>query len=149
MTDSPSLGAGRTIGVLVCDDVDALRRLVRVVIELDPSLAVVGEARDGRQAILEAERLQPDVVLLDLSMPVLNGIEALPAIREVAPETRVIVFTGLSSPALERLVLDGGAHRFLPKGASPDAITDAIKDVYASGRVRDERERIASPEGRV
>jgi NarL family two-component system response regulator LiaR len=149
MTDSCTPGVGRAIGVLVCDDVDALRRLIRVVIELDSSLAVVGEAEDGRQAILQAERLQPDVVLLDLSMPVLNGIEALPAIREVAPDAQIIAFTGLSSPALEQLVLDGGAHSFLPKGASPDAITDAIKDAYAAGRVSVERERIGSPEGRL
>jgi DNA-binding NarL/FixJ family response regulator len=149
MTDSSTPGAGAAIGVLICDDVVELRRLIRIVVELDPSLDVVGEAQNGEQAILQAERLQPDVVLLDLSMPVLSGLEALPAIRAAAPKARIIAFTGLSSPVLEHAVLEAGAHRFLPKGASPDAITDAIKDVYASARDGVERNRIASAEGRL
>jgi len=146
MTDSSAPGA--TIGVLICDDVVELRRLIRVVVELDPSLDVVGEAQNGEQAILQAARLQPDVVLLDLSMPVLSGLEALPAIRAAAPKARIIAFTGLSSPALEHVVLGAGAHSFLAKGASPDAITDAIKDVYASARDRVEPHRIESAKGR-
>lgn len=146
MSDAPNLCAGATIGVLICDDVVELRRLVRVVVELDPSLDVVGEAQNGEQAILQAKRLQPDVILLDLSMPVLSGLEALPAIRAAAPKARIIAFTGLSSPTLEHTLLESGAHSFLAKGASPDAITDAIKDVHASARDGIERNRIGSAE---
>lgn len=149
MTESSTPGAGATIGVLICDDVVELRRLIRVVVELDPSLDVVGEAQDGEQAILQAKRLQPDVILLDLSMPVLSGLEALPAIKAAAPKARIIVFTGLSSPALEHVLLESGAHSLLAKGASPDAITDAIKDVDASARDGVERDWIGSAEGRL
>ena len=149
MTESSTPGAGATIGVLICDDVVELRRLIRVVVELDPSLDVLGEAQNGEQAILQAKRLQPDVILLDLSMPVLSGLEALPAIRAAAPKARIIAFTGLSSPDLEHVLLESGANSLLAKGASPDAITDAIKDVYASARDGVERDWIGSAEGRL
>lgn len=64
-----------TIGVLICDDVAGIRSLLRVVLGLSPRLRVVGEAADGREAIAEAARTQPDVVLLDLVMPNMDGLE--------------------------------------------------------------------------
>ena len=120
--------------MLICDDADAVRRLLRLIIELDPDLRVVGEARDGREAIIESTRLEPDVVLLDLSMPGLSGLEALPMIKASAPAARVIVFTGLSGSFIEKEVIDAGADRFLQKGALPTAITSAVKEVYATAR---------------
>lgn len=120
--------------MLICDDADAVRRLLRLIIELDPDLRVVGEARDGREAITESTRLEPDVVLLDLSMPGLTGLEALPMIKASVPATRVIVFTGLSGSFIEKEVIDAGADSFLQKGALPTAITGAVKEVYATAR---------------
>jgi len=123
-----------TIGVLICDDVDELRQLVRVLIELDPELRVAGEARDGVEAIARAEHLQPDVILLDLSMPILTGLDALPCITAAAPAARVIAFTALSDTVVEAAVLAAGAHSFLEKGTPPDAITAAIKAAFAGAR---------------
>ena len=104
MNDSAVSENGDEIGVLICDDVDAMRMLLRVVIELRPGLKVVGEARDGDEAIGEAKRLQPDVILLDLSMPGRTGFDALPEIRQVAPKAKVIVLSGFvastSAPAV-------------------------------------------------
>jgi DNA-binding NarL/FixJ family response regulator len=120
-----------TIGVLICDDNEPMRALLRVVVELRPSLRVVGEAADGQDAIHEAERLQPDVILLDLAMPRRTGLEVLPELRRIAPEARIIVFSGFSTASVAEGAIDLGAVRYLTKGADPDAINDAIEEVVA------------------
>lgn len=74
MTESDKKSCDRSIGVLICDDVESMRVLLGVVIGLQPGLHVAGEAEDDEQAIAEAQRLQPDVVLLDLSMPQRTGL---------------------------------------------------------------------------
>jgi DNA-binding NarL/FixJ family response regulator len=131
MNESTSSANGSEIAVLICDDVDAMRMLLRVVVDLRPGLRVVGEARDGNQAVEEAKRLQPDVILLDLSMPVRTGFDALPDIRQVAPEAKVIVLTGFVAATTAAQVLALGAARFLEKGAHPDEIATAIEEVAA------------------
>ena len=120
-----------TIGVLFCDDNEPMRALLRVVVELRPSLRVVGEAADGHEAIHEATRLQPDVILLDLAMPRRTGLDVLPELRRIAPEARVIVFSGFSTASVAEGAIDLGAVRFLTKGADPEAINDAIEEVFA------------------
>jgi two-component system invasion response regulator UvrY len=100
--------------------------LLRVVIELRPGLEVVGEARDGNEAIAEAKRLQPDVILLDLSMPGRTGFDALPEIRQVAPKAKVIVLSGFVASTSAPAVLELGAALFIEKGANPDVIVAAI-----------------------
>jgi DNA-binding NarL/FixJ family response regulator len=124
-----------SIGVLICDDAESMRVLLGIVVELRPGLHLVGEAADGEQAIAEAERLQPDVVLLDLSMPRRTGLEALPDIRRVAPNAQVIVLSGFQSTVLADDVLALGAARYIEKGADPETIASAIEEV-ASGRGR-------------
>ena len=121
-----------SVGVLVCDDVEAMRILLGVVIGTRPGLHVVGEAADGEQAIVEAARLQPDIVLLDLSMPRRTGLDALPEIRRVAPRTKVIVLSGFAEPVIAAEVIERGAARYVEKGAHPDAIATAIEEVAAS-----------------
>ena len=129
-----SFPADDSIGVLICDDVESMRFLLRVTIELSQSergLRVVGEARDGNEAIAEAKRLQPDVILLDLSMPHRTGLDALPEIKHVAPDAKVIVLSGFASSMFAPDVLAQGADRYVEKGADPDAIADAIEEVAA------------------
>ena len=121
----------REIGVLICDDVDAMRVLLGLVVGLGGNLRVVGEARDGNEAIVEAKRLQPDVILLDLSMPHRTGLDALPAIKQVAPGAQVIVFSGFVAATIEADVLALGAARFIEKGVDPDVIVAAIREVAA------------------
>lgn len=118
-----------SIGVLICDDVESIRMLLGVIVEQQTGLHVVGEADDGLQAISEAERLQPDVILLDLSMPVLTGLDALPEIKRVAPGAKVIVLSGFAASMVADDVLAHGADRFLEKGVHPDAITATIEEV--------------------
>jgi len=81
--------------VLVVDDDARLREVIGLALQFDGSFEVVGEARDGSEAIIEAGIHQPDLVLLDLAMPRMGGREALPHIREVAPASKVVVFTAL------------------------------------------------------
>jgi len=119
------------IGVLICDDNEAMRALLRVVVELRPTLRVVGEAADGHDAIREATRLQPDVILLDLAMPRRTGLDVLPEIREKAPDAKIIVFSGFSTASVADGAIDLGAIRYLTKGADPEAINDAIEEVVA------------------
>jgi two-component system NarL family response regulator len=118
-----------SIGVLICDDVESMRVLLGVIVGLRPGLHVVGEAADGEQAVTEAERLQPDVILLDLSMPRRTGLEALPEIKRVAPDAKVIVLSGFAAPILAADALANGAARYVEKGADPDTIADTIEEV--------------------
>ena len=114
-----------------------MRVLLRVVVELRAGLHVVGEAEDGEQAISEAERLQPDVILLDLSMPRRTGLDALPEIKRVAPEAKVIVLSGFAAAMLPD-ILAAGADHYIEKGVDPDTIVAAIENVAAARTVRRE-----------
>ena len=83
----------KPVSVLLADDVEDVRYLFRVVIEVDGRFEVVGEATTGREAVDLAASLRPDVVLLDLAMPEMGGLEALPLIKAASPATKVIVVT--------------------------------------------------------
>lgn len=123
--------ANGSVGVLICDDAEPMRRLLGVVVTLRAGLHVVGEAADGVQAISEARRLQPNVILLDLSMPVRTGLDALPEIKRVAPGAKVIVFSGFATSTVAADVLAQGADRYLEKGMHPDALAAMIEEVAA------------------
>jgi DNA-binding NarL/FixJ family response regulator len=131
MSNGASPSGSDTVGVLICDDNEALRALLQAVIGVRPSLRVVGEAGDGNEAILEATRLQPDIIMLDLAMPRRTGLDALPELRRVAPSAKIIVFSGFSTASVAEEVVALGAARYLPKGADIDEINDAIEEVAA------------------
>ena len=135
MSDDTTHSLRDAIGVLICDDNQAMRALLRVVVELRPTLRVVGEAADGHDAIREATRLQPDVILLDLAMPRRTGLEVLPEIRQRAPDAKIIVFSGFSTARVAEGAIDLGAIRYLTKGADPEVINDAIEEVAAEGKL--------------
>lgn len=124
-----------SIGVLICDDVESMRALLGVIVDLRPGLRVVGEAEDGDQAIAQAKRLRPDVVLLDLSMPRRTGLDALPEIKRVAPEARIIVLSGFATAMVAAEVIALGADLYIEKGAEPDTIAMMIEEVATPGRV--------------
>jgi DNA-binding NarL/FixJ family response regulator len=114
--------------VLIVDDVADLRMLVRLSLELDGDFEVVGEAGDGFEAITEAERHQPDLVVLDLAMPNLDGLEALPRILAVAPDTRVVVVSGFAGSRLRDPAMAAGAVAYVEKG-DITAVMAALKQV--------------------
>lgn len=119
--------ASSTCRVVICDDVPAFRTLVVTVLERADGLSVVGEAANGEEAIAAARAHQPDVVLLDVAMPIMDGIEALPHIRIVAPGAKVILLSGFSNDALRQQALAGGAIDYLEKGTRPADIVAAIR----------------------
>jgi DNA-binding NarL/FixJ family response regulator len=131
MSNEAASSGSAAVGVLICDDNEGMRALLRTVVGLRPSLRVVGEAGDGNEAISEATRLQPDVIVLDLAMPRRTGLEALLELREAAPAAKIIVFSGFSMASVGEDVLELGAVRYLTKGADPEAINDAIEEVAA------------------
>ena len=116
-----------TIRVLVCDDSDAFRALLRYTLQEDVEIEVVGEAADGIAAIDAAERLQPDVVLLDLTMPILDGMDAIPTLLERAPATRVVTLSGWGADRMEQPALKQGAIAYVEKSDDVQAIRDAVR----------------------
>ena len=120
------------IRVLVCDDVEAFRALMRYALQEDPDIEVVGEAADGMAAIDAAERLQPDVVLLDLTMPVLDGIDAIPALLERAPGTRVVALSGWGAERMADAAIEQGAVAYVEKTDDVQAIRAAVRAAAAA-----------------
>ncbi len=120
--------------VLLCDDNAAMRVLLGVVIDAAVGIRVAGEAADGDEAVLEATRLQPDVILLDLAMPNRSGLEALPDLRRVAPDAQIVVLSGFAEATVAGEVIALGARSYLQKGADPDAIVAAIQSALVDAR---------------
>jgi DNA-binding NarL/FixJ family response regulator len=119
------------IRVLVCDDVEAFRALMRFTLQEDAGIEVVGEAGDGMAAIKAAERLQPDVVLLDLTMPILDGIDALPTLLERAPGARVVALSGWGAERMAQAALEQGAVAYVEKTDDVEAIRAAVRAAAA------------------
>jgi DNA-binding NarL/FixJ family response regulator len=119
------------IRVLVCDDVEAFRALMRYTLQEDPGIEVVGEAADGMAAIAAAERLQPDVVLLDLTMPVLDGIDAISTVLACAPDTRVVALSGWGADRMAERALAQGAVAYVEKTDDVQAIRAAVRAAAA------------------
>ena len=114
--------------VLVVDDAANLRELMTILLEVEDDFEVVGTAADGRQAIELATRLQPDVILLDLAMPVMDGLQALPKLRDAVPTARIVIFSGYEHEALAKDALGAGADAYLEKGST---VTQLVKELRA------------------
>jgi DNA-binding NarL/FixJ family response regulator len=117
--------------VYICDDVPELRKLMRLVLEEDGDVRVAGEAGDGRTGVAEIAQLQPDVVVLDLSMPDMDGLEAIPAIHAAAPKAKIVVFSGFEADRMARIALSASASRYVQKGAPLEDLRDAVRDLAA------------------
>jgi DNA-binding NarL/FixJ family response regulator len=113
--------------VLVVDDTASIRTEIRLLLE-DAGLEVVGEADHGAEGVMLARELRPDVVVMDVRMPILDGIAATGYITRELPDTRVIVFSAFDDEELAGAARAAGAAGFLVKGASPAAIAAAVQD---------------------
>lgn len=124
--------------VVVVDDIPEIRYLLKMLLAIEPSCTVVGEASNGLEAISVVEARQPEVVVLDLEMPTMDGWHALPHLRRVSSTSHIIVFSSTDVDArLEKRLSNLGADRFVRKGGDPKVIVDAIRDVALSGRERE------------
>ncbi len=117
--------------VLLVDDADDLRLMLRLNLEDGGRFVVVGEAADGAEGVALARDLQPDLVLLDIAMPVQDGFAALPEIRRVAPEARVVVLSSFEEQRLGRRAAHLGATAFLEKSMAPDQLVARLLELMA------------------
>jgi DNA-binding NarL/FixJ family response regulator len=125
------------IRVLVVDDHAVLRTGIAALLEQEHDLTVVGQAATADEAVSKARRLQPDVILLDLVMPRKNGFDALPELRKVAPDARVIMLTMQTNASVVRQALNAGAAGFVAKHATERDLFDAIRRVADGARYVD------------
>lgn len=119
--------------VLLADDTPEIRQLLRIALELEGGFEIVGEAADGRQALHLAGSHRPDAVVLDLAMPIMDGLEAIPAIRRATPQTKILVLSGFTSAQMGADALALGADAYLEKGVSPGDIVAAINRLCDEG----------------
>ena len=117
-----------SIRLLIVDDSAPLRRMLALVLGAESDIEIVGEATNGAEAIEQSRRLQPDVVLLDVAMPVLDGIEALPGVSAAAPKTTVIMLSGFTGTHIRDEALAAGAWRFVEKGAGVLEISKLVRE---------------------
>jgi NarL family two-component system response regulator LiaR len=125
------MSAADPIRVMIVDDHDMVRRGLSAFLKAKPDLELVGEARNGREALLVCEQAQPDVILMDLVMPEMSGAEATRAIRERCPEVRVIALTSFQDKDLVQQALQAGAISYLLKNVSANELADAIRGAHA------------------
>ncbi|WP_104045397.1 response regulator [Arthrobacter sp. ZGTC412] len=119
------------IRVLLVDDQELVRYGFRLMLEANPGMVIVGEASDGAQAVSAVGRLQPDVVLMDIRMPGIGGIEATRGITRLHPDTRVLVITTYDIDEYAFGALEAGAAGFLLKDTRPDDLVAAIRAIHS------------------
>lgn len=119
-----------SINVLICDDHAIVRNGIRVLLATEPEIEVVGEAANGREAVAEWSRLQPDVVLMDLEMPEMDGIEAIKQITGQEPEARILVLTSFAADDKVFPAIKAGALGYLLKDSKPEELVAAIHEVH-------------------
>ena len=121
------------IRVLLADDQKILREGLKMIIEMDDEIEVCGIAEDGREAVFLTKELKPDVVVMDIKMPRMNGVEATKLIKKYDSEMKVIVLTTFKDEEFIKEAIMNGAMGYLLKDESPDEIIKAIKTVYGGG----------------
>ena len=120
----------KIIRVLIVDDHAIVRAGLRLLLNSQPDIEVVGEAENGKEGLARALKLSPDVVLMDINMPDLNGIQATRAIKEALPESRVLALTMHDDSRYFFQMLKEGALGYVLKGAEPSELLSAIRAVY-------------------
>lgn len=117
----------KTVRILIVDDHDLMRRGIKALLQSHAGWEVVGEAHTGREAVTKAEELKPDVVILDISMPDLNGIEAARRIRKSSPNTEVLILSVHYSDQLIRDILEAGVRGYIVKSDSDRDLVIAVE----------------------
>ncbi len=118
-----------TISLILADDHVMVRSALRMLLEAQPDMEIVGEAENGREAVALVQSLQPDVVLMDVQMPEMNGIEATRAITKAGGKTAVLALTMYEDEQYFFEMLKAGAAGYIPKRAAPDDLVVAIRTV--------------------
>jgi two-component system response regulator NreC len=117
----------KTLRILLADDHKVVRQGTRALLSAIPEWEIVGEADNGRDAVSLTAELKPDIVILDIGMPELNGLDATRQIKKKLPETEVLIFTGQETEELVHDVFDSGARSYIMKTDAADHLIDALK----------------------
>ena len=117
----------KTLRILLADDHKVVRQGTRALLSTVPEWEIVGEADNGRDAVSLTSELKPDIVILDIGMPELNGLDATRQIKKKLPETEVLIFTGQETEELVHDVFDSGARSYIMKTDAADHLIDALK----------------------
>jgi DNA-binding NarL/FixJ family response regulator len=115
--------------ILIVDDHAAVRRSLRIVIEGVPGLLVCGEAENGQIGITVAQELKPDLIILDVSMPVMNGFEAARILRSVLPSVPILMFTSFTGAHLSEEAFAAGANKVISKSSSPESFIHHLQEL--------------------
>jgi YesN/AraC family two-component response regulator len=122
---NPSESTGAALRILIADDAADIRLLLRMYLS-DSRLEVVGEATNGAEAVELAAAEKPDAVILDLAMPVMDGLEAIPLIRERSPATKIVVLSGFEAERMAERAISLGADTYLQKGVALGDISQML-----------------------
>ena len=123
--------------LLIVDDHPMFRQGLRDVLETDPRIKVVGQAADGEVAVELAQQLLPDVILMDINLPTINGLQVTRQIKSRLPEIQVIIITGYDDAEQVVHALRAGASAYCPKDITPEALIDTVFEVYAGRYIVD------------
>lgn len=126
-----------TIRLVLAEDELLLREAIVTLLGLDDDIDIVGTARDGEEAVEVIGRLRPDIAVLDLEMPKLDGLEVTTAIRKASESTRVVLLTRYARPAVLRRALDAGVPAFVTKATSVKELPHILRTVHGGGRYVD------------
>jgi DNA-binding NarL/FixJ family response regulator len=124
----------KTVSVLLADDHPIVREGLKTLLENTPEFKVVGEAGDGLEVVQLVERLKPDVLILDLMMPGLNGLEVIPSLKQQSGQTRILIFSMYSSSSFVVAALHKGATSYVPKGCGSQIILRGLRKTVSGHR---------------
>ncbi|MGO1318712.1 MAG: response regulator [Galactobacter sp.] len=125
------------VTLLLVDDQAMVRGAMGALLDLEEDLTVVGQAASGEEAVTVANELRPDVCLMDIQLPGIDGIEATAEVLKVSPDTKILIVTTFARPGYLRSALEAGASGFVVKDAPAEALADAVRRVNAGLRVVD------------
>ena len=127
-TPGATCAPASAISVVLVDDTPDIRVVVRMALERAGGFEVVGEAGNGIEGLAQVAELQPDVVLLDMAMPEMDGLQAAPLIRQACPGAKVVMFSGFRPAEMRGKALMAGAHCYLQKNGSLKAMVNEVRD---------------------
>lgn len=117
------------IYVLVVDDNEAVRQALSVVLNLEKDIQVIGDAKDGEEAVEQASELSPDVIVMDFYLPKIDGLEATKIIKTKDPKVKVVVFSVRGQGESTKRAIEAGVEKWISKSSSPDVLIDAIREM--------------------